>query len=82
MVYYIKGELHLKPKLSMLGCVWVCVCVCVAVCVFNQYLHDSRNTWSTEILRPFLSFSDIWLQDIYVTFQKSVYHLEIAHETC
>ena len=43
---------------------------------------NSTIVWPTEILLPFLSFSDNLFKDAYIIFQKSVDNFEIVHKTC
>ena len=45
-------------------------------------INNSRTTWPTKILMPFLSSSDNWLHDACIIFQKSVDNFEIEHKTC
>ena len=44
-------------------------------------INNLRTTWPTNILKPFLSFSDNLLQDGFI-FQNSVDNFEIEHKTC
>ena len=54
--------------------------------MYNNILHvlinNSRTLWSSEILMPFLSFSDNFLVDAYIIVHKSVDNFEIAHKIC
>ena len=45
-------------------------------------INNSRTTWPTEILMPYLFFADNLLQGAYLIFQKSFDNFEVAHNTC
>ena len=40
-------------------------------------INNSRTTWPTSLLMPFLSSLDNLLRDAYIIFKKGVYNLEI-----
>ena len=49
--------------------------------IFASFDQEVLN-WPTEILMPFLSFSDNVPQDADIIKKKNVDYFEIAHKTC
>ena len=42
-------------------------------------LNNSRATWPTIIMIPFVSFLDIWLQDANIIFQKKCRQFKVMY---